>query len=42
MLEAIPFGPIYPYTPGTYVGLAFWWILIISVIVSIVVAKKSK
>lgn len=38
----IPFGPIYPYTFGTWVGVAFWWLLLISVALSIYIAMYSK
>lgn len=39
---SIPFGPIYPYTFGTWVGVGFWWLLIGSVIVSIIITVKTK
>ncbi len=37
----IVFGPIYPYTFGTWIGVAFWWLLILSVIASFIVAARS-
>lgn len=40
-MENIPFiGTIYPFTPGTYVTMAFWWLLVLSVVASVVVSVK--
>ena len=37
----IPFlSPIYPYTPGTWVSLAFWWLNFASIIAAFIICKK--
>lgn len=37
----IVFGPIYPYTFGTWVGVGFWWLAILSVVIAIVAALRT-
>ena len=37
----IVFGPIYPYTFGTWVGVGFWWLGILSVVVAIVATART-
>ena len=37
----IIFGPIYPYTFGTWVGVAFWWLGILSIVIAIVAAVRT-
>lgn len=40
-MENIPFiGTIYPFTPGTFVTVGFWWLLVISVIAAIIISIK--
>jgi hypothetical protein len=35
------FGPIYPYTPGTWIGVAFWWLNILGVAIAVVAAMRK-
>jgi hypothetical protein len=35
------FGPIYPYTPGTWIGVAFWWANILGVVIAVVAAIRK-
>lgn len=37
----IVFGPIYPYTFGTWVGVAFWWLAILSIVIAVAAALRT-
>ncbi|MDR2055568.1 MAG: hypothetical protein LBQ10_06840 [Desulfovibrio sp.] len=35
------FGPIYPYTPGTWIGVGFWWLNILCVVIAFAAAMRK-
>ncbi|WP_279220790.1 MULTISPECIES: hypothetical protein [Clostridia] len=40
-MNNIPFlGSIYPFTTGTWITVAFWWLLFVSIIAAAVISIK--